>query len=75
MTYPIADLIAAATVVVALGAGAVFVIPAEKPLRAPTAAERVDALQRQVLLLVAEQKRLAARVKTVTAQARERKRP
>lgn len=75
MTYPIGDVVATATVVVALGAGAVFVIPAEKPPRVPTAAERVDALQRQVLLLVAEQRRLAARVKTETARARERKRP
>lgn len=75
MTHPIGEAIAAAAVVVAVGAGAVFVLPAEKGPPLPTTAARVEALQRQVLRLKSEQKRLTAQVRAATAVARERKRP
>ena len=75
MTHPIGEAIAAAAVVVAVGAGAVFVLPVESSPPVPTTAARVEALQRQVLRLTSEQRRLTAEVRAATTAARERKRP
>jgi hypothetical protein len=89
MTYPVSEFVLAAGLIVAIGAGAVAVLPPEPAPRAtirlvvppaktaraepklpPANAERVEALQRQLQDIAAEQKRLTAQVK---AALRERK--